>query len=565
MAIAVEARTTTRIGKAFNRFADRKLAPLARRIDRSNILVRTAASVISSATGYTLHRAGFESWTTGTSLALAKVENYLHRFPHASSLKPIDIIAKKRDRKELNRAEIYFIYKSIFEGSMPPAQLGAYKMAVELNGFSENEEAIGKEIDAIYSQKQRIYDRDYWKLSRKEQASFIGYQTIIGKTADESLQLTREDVFSFIQGVVDGTVSDFQAGQWLMAVKLKGLTDDETAYLTEAMWRTGGSIKLDDIPGPKADKHAAGGSSDNTSFLIAPLLACFGVTVPMMSGRSLAHTGGTLDKLESIKGFNVNLTEEQIREALRAQGLAIFGQMPTIAPADKRLYALRDTTGTVQSTPLIAASIMSKKLAEGADNLALLGTFGSGAFATDADDAAVLSTLMLKAGQKAGRNVRSFLVDMSQPLTPNVGPALEMQLAIEVLKGRTEGCDRFLDATIEIAANLLVMAEIYKEDQIEQAKIDLRAKLQNGKAFGKFREMVIAQGGDPRVLDDYSLFPQPKTRIALKAPRSGFVQAVHAGTIGVAANMLGAGRTNPGDPIDHAVGVADIVPIGTQV
>lgn len=458
------------------------------------------------------------------------------------SFNPIDLVGKTRDKIALTRDEAHYLIEGALDGRVSKAQIGAWAVAAHINGLTDIERGY---LEEISEKSLRVADMDE-------------IQTVVAKTISRE-ELSRDEIFTLVKGIVakegeSGFVSDLQVGAWLMAVRLNGLTENETAYLSEAMWKTGGEIDLSGISRPTCDKHAAGGSCDVTSFIIAPLLACFGVSVPMMSGRMLAHTGGTLDKLESIAGFRVNLDEDAVLRQMRDPGLAIFGQMDTIAPADKRLYALRNLTGTVQSVPLIAASIISKKLAEGAKCLALVGTYGSGAFARTAEEAKTLSKLMMAAAKKAGRKVVCFIVDMGQPLAPCVGPALEMQLAIRTLKGEPDKkLDRLTGLSVEIAAKLLVMAGVYKPDQIETAKSNLLEKLRNGEAFEKFRQMIVAQGGD-----DSAIFPRGKYAFYVYAPRAGYVRLIKADEIGNAVNDLGAGRTESRPDINHGVGVEDL-------
>ncbi|MFA6431452.1 MAG: thymidine phosphorylase [Candidatus Margulisiibacteriota bacterium] len=487
------------------------------------------------------------------------------------SFRPEDIIVKTRDGIALSAEEARFLVDGVLTGeNISEAQIGAWIVAASIMGVPETVDVCLREIKGSSAPAHRVI-KEYFNGATLKNDGNDDIGSIVLKTIQKEEPLTRDEIFTFIRAVVDRTASDFQVGGWLMAVRLKGLSDLETAYLTEAMWKTGGSIDFSGIEGPRADKHAAGGSCDITSFIIAPLLACFGIKVPMMSGRALAHTGGTLDKLESIPGFNVKLSEEEVRCMLSDSGLAIFSQMETMAPADRILYAFRDVTGTVACTPLIAASIMSKKLAEGAEYLALMGTYGNGAFSKDPDEARELARLMIAAGVNAGRKMVSFLVDMNEPLAPFVGPALEMKLAIRVLKGQIEGNERLVRLSIQIAAKLLVMAGIYSPKDIIQAQLDLVEHLYNGEAIEKFKQMVIAQGGDPNAigaandLTDSPIFPQGTHRIEIRAKSSGFVQAIRADEIGNAVNSLGAGRKLPGEPIDHGVGVANIKLIGEAV
>ena len=375
--------------------------------------------------------------------------------------------------------------------------------------------------------------------------------------------LSREQIDSFVRGVVDGTWQDYQTAAMLMAVFLKGMSSQETAWLTDAMTRSGEVLDLSDIPGTKVDKHSTGGVGDKVSLVLAPLAAAAGLHVPTMSGRGLGHSGGTLDKLEAIPGFNVNVPTDEFRRLVREVGLAMIGQTSSIAPADKKLYALRDVTGTIASIPLICGSIMSKKLAEGIDALVLDVKFGSGAFMKTIDRARELARVLVDTGKANGKRVRALLTSMEQPLGRSVGNAVEVVESIECLKGR--GPADLMEVTLALAAHMLVLGGV-SGDEVD-AKWRLRTVLESGAALEKFREMTAAQGGDPRVVDDYAVLPQSKIveEIAAPSDAAGFVTRVDALKIGHAGLALGAGRENAQSKIDHAVGITNLVKIGEPV
>jgi pyrimidine-nucleoside phosphorylase len=336
----------------------------------------------------------------------------------------------------------------------------------------------------------------------------------------------------------------------------------ETAVLTAAMTATGESIDLSDIPGVKVDKHSTGGVGDGVSLVLAPLVASAGVVVPMMSGRALAHTGGTLDKLESIPGFRTALTVEEYRDVLRRVGVAMIGQSERVAPADKRIYALRDVTATVDSLPLIAASIMCKKLAEGCDALVLNVTTGSGAFMTTLENARLLARAMVDIGASCGRKVVALITDMNQPLGAAVGTALEVRQAVEVLKGG--GPADFVEVTLALGERMLALAGI--EQDRARARARLARCLKDGSALKKFEQMVAAQGGDPRVAErPDQVLPRASKETPVCAPRAGYVAAIDTRAIGMAAVMLGAGRTTKDDRIDYGSGIIIGKKLGDRV
>jgi pyrimidine-nucleoside phosphorylase/thymidine phosphorylase len=330
---------------------------------------------------------------------------------------------------------------------------------------------------------------------------------------------------------------------------------DETAALTVAMMLSGSVVDLSTTPGLKIDKHSTGGVGDKTSLILAPIAAAAGVRVPMVSGRGLGHTGGTLDKLEAIPGFRVDLDLERYKAVLAECGLVLIGQTAEIAPADKRLYALRDATATVESIPLISASIMSKKLAEGIDGLVLDVKTGGGAFMERLDDARVLAQSMCAIGRTLGKRMRALITRMDQPLGRAVGNAVEVAECIACLRGSgaETGATDLLDLSVELAAEMVVMGE--RAGSLEAARTLCRRTLDDGSALARFRRMVAAQGGDPRTVDDLGRLPQPRRRIDIPAPRGGFVQSLAARPIGQATMLLGAGRARVESTIDPAVGV----------
>jgi pyrimidine-nucleoside phosphorylase len=363
-------------------------------------------------------------------------------------------------------------------------------------------------------------------------------------------ELTREEIDFFIRGHAQGEVPDYQASALAMAVFFKGMTDRETVALTEAMMGTGEVLDLSELPGPKVDKHSTGGVGDKTSLILAPLAAACGVYVPMISGRGLGHTGGTLDKLESIPGFRVNLSLAEFRAVLRKCKLGLIGQTPEIAPADRKLYALRDVTGTVESRPLIAASIMSKKMAEGIDALILDVKTGDGAFMKTFPESKALAEAMIAIGKGMGKKVAALITDMEQPLGRTVGNALEVVECIETLKGR--GPKDLESLSLELAAWMLHLGGL---GSLDAARIKVRDALHSGAGLRKLEEIIEAQGGDPRVCGDLSLLPRATEEVPLRAPRDGRVTRIACRAVGQAAMLLGAGRETVDSRIDPAVGL----------
>jgi len=367
----------------------------------------------------------------------------------------------------------------------------------------------------------------------------------------DGLELSREEIEFFIRGYALGQIPDYQASAFTMAVFFRGMTAAETVALTEAMMRTGEVLDFSDLPGPKVDKHSTGGVGDKTSLILAPLAAACGVYVPMISGRGLGHTGGTLDKLESIPGFRVRLSLTEFREVLRRSKLGLIGQTPEVAPADRKLYALRDVTATVESRPLISASIMSKKMAEGIDALVLDVKTGDGAFMKSFEDAKALAQTMVEIGRGMGKKVAALITDMDQPLGHAVGNALEVVECVETLKGR--GPNDLESLSLELAARMLQLGGV--TTQLEAARARVRDALASGAGLRKLREIVELQGGDPRAVDDPALLPRAREALPLRAERDGRVTRIACGAVGHAAMLLGAGRETVESAIDPAVGL----------
>jgi pyrimidine-nucleoside phosphorylase len=370
------------------------------------------------------------------------------------------------------------------------------------------------------------------------------------KAKRDGRELAREEIEFLVSGFTRGAIPDYQFSSFLMAVYFRGMTFAETLALTKAMMNSGRVFDLSGIPGPKIDKHSTGGVGDKVSLVLAPLVAACGVKVPMVSGRSLGHTGGTLDKLEAIPGFRTDLSFAEFRQGLKRNGFAMMGQTKELAPADKKMYALRDVTATVDSIPLIAASIMSKKLAEGIDGLVLDVKTGNGAFMKDVAESRRLAETMIAIGKGMGKKVSALITDMNQPLGRAVGNSIEVIEAIEALKGNGE--PDLMDVTMTLAAHMLLMSRVARTTQqvcdLMGHAIGSRAALEH------FRRMVKLQGGDARVIDDYALLPTARLRFTLGAFRSGFVQQIDTLRIGMLAVELGAGRQKQNDTIDPAVG-----------
>lgn len=374
--------------------------------------------------------------------------------------------------------------------------------------------------------------------------------------------LTPAEIQFVVRGITNGTIADYQAAAFLMAVFIRGMDRRETSALSASMTASGGTIALSSVKLPKIDKHSTGGVGDGTSLVVAPLCAAAGIAVPMMSGRTLGHTGGTLDKLESIPGFDVNLTETQYRKQLEKIGVAMIGQTAEVAPADKILYALRDVTATVDSIPLIAASIMSKKLAEGSDGIVLDVKTGNGAFMNNIGEARELAKTMIAIGNAGGKKMRALITDMSQPLGFAVGNALEIQQAIETMQGR--GPADFTGLCVELSARMLVLAKA--EKTLDAARVTLRKLLSDGSALDKFARMIDSQGGKAGVIDHPDKYLCRASKSAcIRSERSGFVSAFDTRAVGLAAVSIGAGRRTKADRIDHTAGFVLRKKIGDSV
>ena len=373
--------------------------------------------------------------------------------------------------------------------------------------------------------------------------------------------LSRDQIRSFVSGVTEGTLPDYQASALLMAIVLRGMSAEETAWLTDAMVHSGVRVDLSGIPGVKVDKHSTGGVGDKASLVLAPLAAACGVPVPMMSGRGLGHTGGTLDKLEAIPGFRVNLSLEEMKAALARTGCAMLGQTEQIAPADKKLYALRDVTGTVESIPLISASIMSKKIAEGIDALVLDVKTGSGAFMKTEADSRRLAESLVSIGNASGVRTEAIITAMDAPLGCAVGNALEVIECIEVLKGR--GPADLVEVSLELAERMLLVGKVAPDRPDAKRRVaEARA---SGVGLERFQRIIEGQGGDPRVVDDYGRLPQVPGRHEVTADRGGYVVRLDAELVGRASVALGAGRDRIEDSIDPAVGIVVRATVGDRV
>jgi pyrimidine-nucleoside phosphorylase len=373
--------------------------------------------------------------------------------------------------------------------------------------------------------------------------------------------LDREEIDAFVNGVTAGTLPDYQASALLMAILLRGMTAEETAWLTDAMVHSGIRVDLSGLPGVKVDKHSTGGVGDKTSLVLAPVAAACGVPVPMMSGRGLGHTGGTLDKLESIPGFRTALSLDEMLAALARTGCAMLGQTAQIAPADKKLYALRDVTGTVESIPLISASIMSKKIAEGIDALVLDVKTGSGAFMKTEADSRRLAEMLVAIGNQSGVRTEAVITDMDMPLGTAVGNALEVIECLEVLKGH--GASDLVDCCVELTARMLVLGKVATDRADAERRV--HAAIDSGQALDRFRRIVEGQGGDPHVVDDYTRLPAAPSRHRLDGDRDGYVTRLDAELIGRASVVLGAGRDRVEDAVDPAAGITIHAKPGTAV
>ncbi len=385
-------------------------------------------------------------------------------------------------------------------------------------------------------------------------------QDLIEKKRDGK-ELTRDEIAFLIRGYTRDEIPDYQMAAWLMAGFLRGLTDAETQALVEEMLYSGDVLTHDHIALPKVDKHSTGGVGDKTSLVIAPIAAACGLAVPMISGRALAHTGGTLDKLEAIPGFRTNLSLGEFKDVLARCGLALIGQTKEIAPADKKLYALRDVTATVEFRPFICASIMSKKLAEGIDGLVLDVKSGNGAFMQTLEDSRKLAESLVAIGRRMNKRVTALITDMNQPLGRWVGNAVETFEAIEMLQGNLTG--DFAELSLELAARMIIVGGV--ETDLDNARQQSRDAITSGAAMEKFKAVIEAQDGNPRVCDDPKLLPQAGKQKTISAPRSGFVSAIETDEVGRIVMEWGGGRRRLEDQIDYSVGLHIHAKLGDEV
>lgn len=384
--------------------------------------------------------------------------------------------------------------------------------------------------------------------------------------------LSNEEIDFFIKGAASGEIPDYQASAFLMAVYLKGMDMDETVGLTKAMMKSGETLDFKSIDGPKVDKHSTGGVGDKTSIILAPLLASMGVRVPMVAGKSLGHTGGTIDKLSSIPGFRTSLETSEFKEIIKNIGASIMAQSTAFAPADKKLYSLRDVTATIESIPLISASIMAKKLCEGIDGLVLDVKTGSGAFMKSIDDSRRLGRAMVEIGLSMGVKTVAVMTDMGQPLGRTVGNSLEVKECITALKGK--GAEDLMEVTLTLAAWMLNMSDAITEEvpmkklsnwTLKKYKDEAFEFIERGDAFKKFVEMIDAQGGDPEVAFNPSMLQSAKNVMPINSPKDGYVRKLDAECVGRAALLLGAGREKADDVIDPAAGIVLNAKIGKKV
>ncbi|QKS71027.1 pyrimidine-nucleoside phosphorylase [Paenalkalicoccus suaedae] len=372
---------------------------------------------------------------------------------------------------------------------------------------------------------------------------------------------TKEEIDFIINGYSTGTIPDYQVSAWAMAIYFQGMTQDERANLTEAMVHSGDTIDLSAIEGIKVDKHSTGGVGDTTTLILAPLVAAIGVPVAKMSGRGLGHTGGTIDKLEAIPGFSVEITNDTFIDLVNRNKAAVIGQTQNLTPADKKLYGLRDVTATVNSIPLIASSIMSKKLAAGADAIVLDVKTGAGAFMKELDDSKELARAMVDIGNNLGRRTSAIISDMSQPLGRMIGNALEVKEAIDTLNGR--GPEDLTELCLQLGSHMAVLAE--KAATLDEGRKLLEEAIQSGKALEQFKVFIEAQNGDASVVDHPETLPTASNKIDVKATKSGYVASIVADQIGTAAMLLGAGRQTTDSVIDLAVGIELTKKIGDYV
>jgi pyrimidine-nucleoside phosphorylase len=385
-------------------------------------------------------------------------------------------------------------------------------------------------------------------------------QHIIAKKRDGGV-LSREEIAAFVRGATDGSWADYQLSALLMAIFIRGMNEDETLHYTDAMMRSGVIADLSRVPGLKVDKHSTGGVGDKVSIVLAPLVAACGVPVPMISGRGLGHSGGTLDKLEAIPGFRTNLSLDEFGHQVARIGCALVGQTRDLAPADKTLYALRDVTATVECIPLICGSILSKKLAEGIDALVLDVKFGRGAFMRTESEARRLARALVQVGRAGGKNVRALLTSMEQPLGRTIGNALEVAEAIACLHG--EGPGDVMEVTYALGSQMLLLGKAAASEA--EARHRLEHAVATGAAREKLRAIIRAQGGDERVIDDSSRLPKARHPEPVRARRAGTVVDVDPMPVALAALRLGAGRAKAGDAIDPSAGIGELVKIGERV
>ena len=383
---------------------------------------------------------------------------------------------------------------------------------------------------------------------------------IIEKKRDGK-SLTKEEIEFFVNGYTHGEVPDYQASSLAMAIFFQDMNDEERAALTMSMVNSGEKIDLSDINGIKVDKHSTGGVGDTTTLVLAPLVAAVGVPVAKMSGRGLGHTGGTIDKLESVKGFNVEISEKDFIKLVNDNQVAVIGQSGNLTPADKKLYALRDVTGTVNSIPLIASSIMSKKIAAGADAIVLDVKTGSGAFMKTLDDAEALAHAMVRIGNNVGRNTMAIISDKSQPLGNAIGNALELKEAIATLKGN--GPKDLTELVLTLGSQMVVLAE--QATSLDEARQMLIDAIKTGKALNKFKTFLSNQGGDDSIVNSPEKLPSAKYQVEFKAKKDGYITEIIANEIGVASMMLGAGRQTKEDVIDLGVGIVLNKKVGEHV
>lgn len=383
---------------------------------------------------------------------------------------------------------------------------------------------------------------------------------IIEKKRDGK-SLTKEEIEFFVNGYTHGKVPDYQASSLAMAIFFQDMNDEERAALTMSMVNSGEKIDLSDINGIKVDKHSTGGVGDTTTLVLAPLVAAVGVPVAKMSGRGLGHTGGTIDKLESVKGFNVEISEKDFIKLVNDNQVAVIGLSGNLTPADKKLYALRDVTGTVNSIPLIASSIMSKKIAAGADAIVLDVKTGSGAFMKTLDDAEALAHAMVRIGNNVGRNTMAIISDMSQPLGNAIGNALELKEAIATLKGN--GPKDLTELVLTLGSQMVVLAE--QATSLDEARQMLIDAIKSGKALNKFKTFLSNQGGDDSIVDSPEKLPSAKYQVEFKAKKDGYITEIIANEIGIASMMLGAGRQTKEDVIDLGVGIVLNKKVGEHV